>query len=270
MNNMNNKYIVCNNCLRLGHLYHQCKLPIASFGIVLFRYNKLNEMQFLMIRRKDSFGYIDFIRGKYLCYNIHQLQKIVDEMNLEEKERIKNQNFSDLWKNMWGENSSQNRSEEQISQKKFDSIKSGISVDNKFITLNDIIDASETKWEETEWEFPKGRRNFQEKDLECAFREFEEETGIPSSKISIVENMLPFDELFIGSNHKCYKHKYFLAYLSESEDSDCLDKFQKSEVSKMEWKTLDECMSSIRPYHLEKKQILNNIYKTLRDYRVYI
>lgn len=264
---MNHKNMVCNNCSRLGHLYHQCKLPITSFGIVLFRHSPKG-VQFLMIRRKDSFGYIDFIRGKYLCYNIHQLQKIIDEMSLEEKDKIMNLSFPELWKNMWGGNSNQNRSEEQVSQKKFECIKTGISVDNQFITLKNIVDKSNTCWSETEWEFPKGRRNFQEKDLECALREFEEETGIQNSKISVVENLLPFDEIFIGSNHKCYKHKYFLAYMPY-EDDDELSHFQKAEVSKLEWKTMDECLSSIRPYHLEKKQLLNHIHKMLHEYQVY-
>lgn len=263
----NTKHMICNNCCRLGHLYNQCKLPITSFGIILFRHS-INGLQFLMIRRKDSFGYIDFIRGKYLCYNIHQLQKIIDEMSLEEKQRTLEDNFEDLWKNIW-EETSQGRNEQNISQKKFECIKNGIFVDEKVITLKNIIDRSETKWKETEWEFPKGRRNFQEKDFECALREFSEETGIDSSKISIVENLLPFDEIFIGSNHKCYKHKYFLAYMKEENDLHDLSRFQVSEVSKLEWKTLDECLSSIRPYHLEKKNLLKNIHKMLQEYRIY-
>ena len=61
---------------------------------------------------------------------------------------------------------------------------------------------SKTQWKETEWEFPKGRRNYQEKDLDCALREFEEETGILRNNISVIENILPFEEIFIGTNHK--------------------------------------------------------------------
>ena len=269
-NMTNHKNVVCNNCLRVGHLYHQCKLPITSFGIILFRHSSKG-LQFLMIRRKDSFGYIDFIRGKYLCYNIHQLQNIVNEMSLEEKEKILCKPFHELWKNLWGD-SNQNRSEEQVSQKKFDCIHSGVLVDSEFVTLKNIIDRSDTNWAETEWEFPKGRRNFQEKDLECALREFEEETGIQSSRISVVENLLPFDEIFIGSNHKCYKHKYFLAYMNhtnEGDDSVDLTGFQQAEVSKIEWKTMDECLASIRPYHLEKKQMLCHIHKLLQEYSIY-
>ena len=114
---------------------------------------------------------------------------------------------------------------------------------------------------------PKGRRNFQEKDLECALREFEEETGYSSKYVTIIDNMLPFEEIFIGSNYKSYKHKYFLAYMNET--IDILHNYQKSEVSKIEWKTVDECLESIRPYNLEKKQLITNINKILQEYRLY-
>ena len=36
-------------------------------------------------------------------------------------------------------------------------------------------------YESPEWGFPKGRRNMHESDLDCAKREFEEETGIDES-----------------------------------------------------------------------------------------
>ena len=58
----------CNNCGKNGHLYHQCKLPITSLGIIAFRIND-NQIQYLMIRRKDTLGYIDFMRGKYSVFN---------------------------------------------------------------------------------------------------------------------------------------------------------------------------------------------------------
>ena len=163
-----NKTNICNNCGKHGHLFHQCKLPITSYGIVAFRSSDKG-VQYLMIRRKDSFGYIDLIRGKYSSYNVEQIQKSVDEMSLREKERLKTESFDSLWKTMWGDgNGMQYRGEEVAASKKFDVIKNGIQVNLEKITLDDIIDNSKTRWDETEWEFPKGRRNFQEKDLECA------------------------------------------------------------------------------------------------------
>ena len=267
---MNKNTNSCNNCGKQGHSFHQCKLPITSYGIILFR-SSLNGLQFLMIRRKDSFGYIDFIRGKYSPYNIEHIQNIVNEMSNPEKDRLLNGTFDKLWNYMWSETAnSQYKSEEVASSKKFELIKNGVFIDDNKITLNDIIKNSNTKWLETEWEFPKGRRNYQEKDIDCALREFEEETGIFKKKIQIIENVIPFEEIFIGTNYKSYKHKYFLAYINETHDKEeILSNFQQTEVSKIEWKTLDECLESIRPYNLEKKQLIKNIYKVLQEYRLY-
>jgi ADP-ribose pyrophosphatase YjhB (NUDIX family) len=261
---------ICNNCGKQGHQFHQCKLPITSYGVILFR-SSTKGIQYLMIRRKDSFGYIDFIRGKYVLNNLEHIQSMFNEMSMSEREKIATTDFETLWKMMWGETAigSQYKGEELASQKKFEALKTGVlmGVNGEIITLKNLIDNSTTKWKETEWEFPKGRRNYQEKDLDCALREFEEETGLSKKDIKIVENILPFEEIFLGSNHKSYKHKYFLAYTDKTTDE--LHNYQQTEVSKLVWKTLEECLDSIRPYNLEKKQLIININKVLQEYRLY-
>ena len=65
----------CNNCGKNGHLYHQCKVPITSFGVISFRF-KEGELQYLMICRKNTLGYIDFMRGKYSINNKIELEII--------------------------------------------------------------------------------------------------------------------------------------------------------------------------------------------------
>jgi 8-oxo-dGTP pyrophosphatase MutT (NUDIX family) len=277
---------ICNNCSKHGHLFHQCKLPIISYGIIAFRHST-EGLQFLMIRRKDSFGYIDFIRGKYPSNNIEQLQNIINEMSVNEKQQLLSKPFETLCKQMWGEHNMQYRSEEINSQKKFELLKHGLTIDDEVHTLKSLIENSPTHWSETEWEFPKGRRNYQENDLDCALREFAEETGYLQSDITIVENVMPFEEIFIGSNYKSYKHKYYLAYMNtdqftnasnyssasfitqQSSRVDNLQNFQRSEVSKIAWKTCEECIELIRPYNLEKKQLIMNINKVLTDYILY-
>lgn len=262
---------LCNNCGKQGHQFHQCKLPITSYGIILFRYSEKG-IQYLMIRRKDSFGYIDFIRGKYVPNNYEHLQNIFNEMSILEREKILASDFETLWKAMWGiqDYCNQYKGEEIASQKKFEALKTGlpIGLNNDLVTLEKLIKDSKTDWKETEWEFPKGRRNYQEKDLDCALREFEEETGYLKKDIKVIENLLPFEEMFLGSNHKAYKHKYFLGY-TENNDNNLLNNFQRTEVSKIEWKTLEECLDAIRPYNLEKKQLIININKVLQEYRLY-
>lgn len=264
-----NKNNICNNCGKQGHLFHQCKLPITSYGIILFK-NMNDSLKFLMIRRKDSFGYIDFIRGKYSLNNIDHVQGIINEMSIQEKNTILIESFDYLWKCMWGETyNSQYKNEEILSSKKFEMLKNGIMLDGRIVTLENLVKLSNTNWIETEWEFPKGRRNYQERDIDCAVREFKEETGLSEKQITIIENILPFEETFIGTNFKSYKHKYFLANLKEPYIENNLFNFQKTEVSKIEWKTLDECLSCIRPYNLEKKKLISNINKLLQEYRLY-
>jgi len=262
---------LCNNCGKQGHQFHQCKLPITSYGIILFRSSEKG-IQYLMLRRKNTFGFIDFMRGKYVHNNIEHLQSIFDEMSILEKEIIKHNNFDTLWRMMWGIQDCigiQYKSEDISSQKKFEVLKNGIQVgeETEIFNLDTLINNSMTSWKETEWEFPKGRRNYQEKDLDCAIREFEEETGFLKKDIKIIENLMPIEEIFIGSNHKSYKHKYFLAYTEHINNN--LDKYQETEVSKLEWKTLEECLECIRPYNLEKKNMIININKVLEEYRLY-
>jgi 8-oxo-dGTP pyrophosphatase MutT (NUDIX family) len=266
INILNNN--ICNNCSKYGHQYHQCKLPIISYGVIAFSYFDCDEIKYIMIRRKDSFGYIDFIRGKYSPYNIEQIQRIIDQMSIYEKEKILVEPFDKLWKMLWSENIGNHyKNEETTSMKKFELIKNGINVNNEIINLENIVKKSNTNWDETEWEFPKGRKNFQEKDIDCAVREFEEETGISKNNLNIIDNLLPFEEIFIGSNHKSYKHKYFVAFINNKDIH--LDNFQKSEVSNIECKTINDCLASIRPYNLEKKILITNINKMLKEYRLY-
>ena len=40
------------------------------------------------------------------------------------------------------------------------------------------------------------------------------------------------------------------------------------EVSDLKWLTLDECLKMIRPYNLEKKEVIKNIDNVLHKYRL--
>jgi 8-oxo-dGTP pyrophosphatase MutT (NUDIX family) len=254
-----NKNIICKNCNKPYHTLKECKYPITSYGIILFR--RHNEtLQYLMIRRKNTFGYIDFIKGQYSENNTEYLQKLFDEMSVQEKEIIKENNFEVLWKQMWEDNVRSNLFNN--SKQKFINLKSSR-------ILHQLIENSTTNWTETEWEFPKGRRNYMEKDLDCALREFEEETGLNASHINLIENLLPFEETFVGTNEKIYKNKYFLASVDENLNLfDELNNFQISEVSKIEWKTINECNLSIRPYNFEKINLINSINELIIRYEI--
>tara|TARA_B100001769_G_C22112412_1_gene602238 strand:- start:229 stop:1023 length:795 start_codon:yes stop_codon:yes gene_type:complete len=263
---MTTKHNFCNNCGRNGHVFHQCKQPITSIGIIAFRYNN-NNLEYLTIRRKDSLGFVDFMRGKYNMYNKQYILNIINEMTIEEKNKLLTQTFDDLWNYLWGDNIGiQYRGEEKISKEKFYALREGVSHNNIYYTLESVITESNTNWDEPEWGYPKGRRNYQEKDLNCAIREFEEETGYLRDNLQIVQNIIPFEEIFTGSNFKSYKHRYYIAHLNNY--NNIID-FQKSEVSKVDWKTYDGICTCIRPYNLEKIDITTRVNTLLSNFRLY-
>lgn len=242
--------------------------PVISYGIILYTFHpELNENIYLFIRRKNSFGFIDFMKGNYNLYNTDHLKLLVNEMTVNEKKDILHKDFNELWCQLWSSDMNTNVLETNSdfckSRIKFNLLKSSN-------VLLKILENSETCWQDPEWEFPKGRMNSNEKHLECSIREFVEETGVKKERIHIIENILPFEEHFIGTNYKSYTYKYYLSYMKfEDYKNTSLEYFQKSEVSKLEWVSLDTCLQKIRPYHLEKIKLIKNINNVLNEYSLY-
>ncbi len=242
----------CHNCGSSGHICIECKLAIISIGIILYRKNKTNnEFEFLMIRRNESFGFSDFFFSKTINYNLSIIENVINEMTINEKCKINNYITTQ---------DSRNITEHQ--KKKINTI-SSLCDNSKLLNLGSIIKNSNTMWTEPEWGFPKGRRNSNERELDCAIREFEEETGINKSNIKLIENIIPYEEIFIASNYKTYKHKYFIAEINDDIDYS-LENYQKSEVSKIKWFNLTDAIQKIRPYNTEKVTMLININYCLK------
>ncbi len=264
---MSKAYNFCNNCGKTGHAFHQCKHPITSIGVIAFRPSQ-DGLQYLMIRRKDTLGFVDFMRGKYNLYNKLYLMNIINEMTVGERERLLNTEFDVLWQDLWGTNIGiQYRGEEKTSREKFDSLKLGISCGGEEYTLKSLMAEANTSWEEPEWGYPKGRRNYQEKDLSCALREFEEETGYARNTLKVVQNLIPVEETFTGSNYKSYKHRYYVAYIDAATEPEA--PYQRTEVSQIEWKSYKDACDAIRPYNLEKRDVTTRVNTILRQYRLY-
>jgi 8-oxo-dGTP pyrophosphatase MutT (NUDIX family) len=298
----------CKNCGKAGHVFHKCKAPITSIGIVAFSIKSVEnilksqsvvsernplviertslsptDIRYLMICRKDSLGYVDFIRGKYSVRDRDYIMNMIKQMSSEEKRRILENDFDILWTMLWGETAGLNqyKSERQTSRDNFVLLKRGIYCDSSSSSentnpvfqynLETLIAESRTnmEWKEPEWGFPKGRRNHLENEYTCALREFQEETGFESNLLMNVQNIMPIEEVFTGSNMKIYKHKYYVMMMNYDDTLD-MSQFQRSEVSKMEWKTYEECLLAIRPYNLEKRKLIENIHSALVNYHLIV
>jgi 8-oxo-dGTP pyrophosphatase MutT (NUDIX family) len=222
-----------------------------------------------MIRRKESLGYIDFIRGKYSIDHKDYIMAMMKQMTNHEKEQLRTTDFDTLWCDIWGKMriSGRYKTEETVSREKFNSLVSGFGTR---YSLNELLAESDKygKWVDPEWGFPKGRRSGGETDYECAVREFCEETGYDKSLLKPIHNVIPFEEIFTGSNYVSYKHKYFLMNMESSNTTD-VNCYQRSEVSKMSWFSIDDCLKNIRGYNLEKKRVISKIDTCLRRLSLY-
>ena len=155
------------------------KGAITSYGIILYKFvNKIPHI--LMIQRKDSLCYIEFIRGKYTVSNIDYIQVLINKFNETEKKNILKYDFDELWKKMWLINTiDENKFINDYNRGKhhFNTLKMGFLHNKVYINLEYFIDNSLTNYETPEWEFPKGRKNSNETNKECAIRECGEETN---------------------------------------------------------------------------------------------
>ena len=234
----------CDNCGNQGHQFNSCIFPIISMGIVAFK-NVEDEIHYLMICRKNSFGFIEFIRGRYPLYDRKYILNIIDEMSIEEKRMLLADDFKKIWGYLWGEFAgTQYRNEEGRAEEKFTQLKRGVRVlGNEKYDLDTLLSMSKTCWDTPEWGFPKGRRDYNETDMKCALREFNEETGYNSESLDVIINLSPFEEIFMGSNYKTYKHRYYIAHLK---DSAPVTEYQKSEVSDVRLVSFDDAIAFIR------------------------
>jgi 8-oxo-dGTP pyrophosphatase MutT (NUDIX family) len=245
--------VFCNNCGKYGHLFYICKIPITSIGIIVFRVVN-GVYQYLMIRRKDTLGYVDFTRGKFLVGQKQCIMNMLIQMTAYEKESLLRK-YEHVKSGNGG-----------VKDKIADLIRGVTTPEGEFYDLKTLIMESKSiyDWEDPEWGFPKGRRNANECDYDCAVREFAEETGYPAQILNNIRNVVPFEETFTGSNYNSYRHKYYLMFVSYA-DSIVNHKYQKAEVSGIDWFPVETCSQMIRPYNLEKKRLIQSVDQCLKS-----
>lgn len=263
--------ITCANCGCLGHVYRTCNHPTISYGFICFRIVEIDDgtyaPEYLMVQRKDSLSYVEFMRGKYDLENKTYIMRLLCNMTEDERKRLKTYPFDTLWKDMWckgEEDGGKNFNKEyHEASEKFARIKKGYhikSVDSlMLVNIDVLVDLTTSTHKETEWGFPKGRRNVNENDISCAIREFREETGMTLKNIEICHSMKPMEEIFSGSNKKRYKHVYYIAeYIGNYDQS----KYQPScrEIKDVKWFTYDDAQAHIRDTNVERKELLKRLH----------
>jgi len=259
-----NRTQTCRNCGINGHLYKDCIHPIMSFGIICYQ-KKEDKINFLMIQRKDSLSFMEFIRGKYAINDIVYIKKLVNSMTKDEKYLLANNTFDEIWNYAWYQNNATNikhTNEYNESKNKFEYLK------DRNIIQKLVYNTFYASEHEQEWGFPKGRRKLKENDIDCAVREFCEETRLIPDDIEVLEDITPFEEIFFGTNEVLYKHTYYVARIKNNDidisiDQNCIE--QVREVRALKWYDHMETIQHIKQHNIERKNIVNKIHEILKE-----
>jgi 8-oxo-dGTP pyrophosphatase MutT (NUDIX family) len=226
----------------------------------------LDNIKFLMISRKHSLGYVEFVRGRYKVEKPMQVTYLFKLMTTKEIEKIKisltmDNGFEYLWKDMWGNKADHTTLElnKRESIAKYNILKY-IGVDGPEIGLEFMVNKVTAQFDINEWGFPKGRRHRYESDKECAVREFTEESGYTESDIKIIDVIEPIIEEFLGTNGVKYRHVYYVAELiSKKEPQNDITESQIDEIEDITFMNLTTANQTIRPYHEEKINMITSL-----------
>lgn len=224
-----------------------------------------NVIQFLLVSRKHSIGYTDFLRGRYKSDDNQSIISLFKQMLEHEKQKLTTLPFKDLWDDMWSTNTNPNarktyKNDFIAAQKKFEKIKN-VTDTPEILPLQFYVENVATIYTYQEWGFPKGRKNIKETNIECAIREFVEETNIDKDDINILDNIEPIEEIFIGTDGITYKYIYYVGmYMKDTVEFDVKTLNDIGEIGDISWFGYDNANELLRTYHISRKHILTNLH----------
>ncbi len=281
----------CGNCGKAYHTRQRCREPITSCGIIcikirdpglreLFRKNFSDitenatcldirsfnttqyknigkickysqEIEFLMVQRRQSYSFIEIMRGNYDPSNAGMMLTMFKDMSRDE---------IDLIIGSGGDYSA-------FMGLECTHIGSPVSAPLlatrvKFTRLVELLQGYDpTDNPDLEWGFPKGRREHNESNIKCGVREFCEETSYEPDQILTLKHTRDIREVFRGSDNMLYQFIYHLSLLTDMEYDPVINDMNRNEIRSVSWMTLHDIDQLMRNHHHEKKKILVEIYK---------
>jgi len=221
-----------------------------SCGISCVRFNSTsNEYEVLLVKKRYTYAFIEFVLLKFNVNNKLFIINLFNNMTEEEKRLILSMEYGMLYYHAFLRRESD-----------LDKYERNFFMKNKKIFLINftkelLLDLmANTISIELLWEFPKGKNEVNESNLNCAIREFEEETGITKAKYNIMPSIQPVECKFSDNNIN-YKYYLYVAFCS----SDFNRRFKPciyTEISNIKWYS-----AKIAKYLLPN--YLNSVIKTI-------
>jgi 8-oxo-dGTP pyrophosphatase MutT (NUDIX family) len=259
----------------------------TSYGIALARYNKNanNNVEILLIKKRYTYHFFELVMAHYKKGDTKYIKHMFDNMSYSEKMDIMSMQFSRMWHRIYFSDPERfynivdvyknaNFANTPIEQRHSESEQYKIYIEkkNKFeksflkdggkkirTLINQSIDSKVI------WEMPKGGKNANESNIECAIREFYEETSIKSSKYMILYDVPPLVDSFVD-NDIIYKTVYYMATLREGNDNfkpyiNYRNFSQVTEVEEIKWVSLAEIKFFDMPSFMNNRLI--TLYKKI-------
>lgn len=220
------KQVFCHNCGDVTHTSNRCELPIMSYGAIAYRYRPDDgRREFLMICRRHSFGYLDFMRGRLprivhednslllQPHPHHPIGTMIAQMTRHERAHLvamaRDPEHAAEIHQSFGPHPFPNTPTSNAAARVAAWIQNhavgaagagaagagaagAASSDRQEEDVVHVLEKmvryadSVQQWDQPEWGFPKGKRNTLETDRACALREFSEETGMPARMFAAV------------------------------------------------------------------------------------
>lgn len=148
-----------------------------SYGLIV----KCNK-DYLLIQNRDTEAYIYFFYTDISRWNDKYTKEVFENFSYDEKQKLLYYSFKDIYNDLYvNGNGTRYEKNREIAQRNYNYFQSN---SNMMEILEKIV------CREMKWLFPKGKKEKDESEIDCAFREFYEETNIDlySEKHKIDEN----------------------------------------------------------------------------------
>jgi len=266
-----------------------------SSGIICIRRNnKLNRYEVLLVEKKHTYAYFDFIHGNYNKDKISSIVDIIFEMTMEEKLLILSKDFSLLWESLWNNNlvksmnkDCQNNKRLEVPNSISNSSNNNYKFDTKY-TKSSLYESKKEQYDEImnkynlervilsynhsgelRWEVPKGRVNDQESELFCAIRELEEETSLKIYENNVYNYQLipnlKFSTTVLHNNNE-YECVYFCCYIKNNSNTEfnLLNNKQLNEIKSIKWVS----MNMLKEYNVDCEDAIRKSVNYIKSKKI--
>jgi 8-oxo-dGTP pyrophosphatase MutT (NUDIX family) len=208
--------------------------PITRYstGIACCRRQTKNDpYELLLVQRRTTYAFNEIILGRFKLRNLSKIKFLIKNTTAEEQNELLTKNFEALW---WRATRYKKEDDLEFYMAKFKKFDLAF---NRIHDLNQLISQSSSIL--NYWEIPKGKHSSKkETDINCAVREFSEETNIPRNMYQISFDPISYS---YQDNNYIYNIKYYPAKCFYAPQLGFLrptDKSQVSEIVAIRWMTM--------------------------------